>query len=35
MGIESKEYDFRVLGLESAVEDIKPLSVAGGDIARW
>lgn len=27
MGIESKEHDFRILGLEVALEDIQPLSM--------
>ena len=35
LGIECKEYDFGVLGLESAVEDIKALSAVDGDIAGW
>ena len=35
VGIENKEHDFRDLGLEFALEDMQPLSVADGDIARW
>ncbi len=35
MGIESKEYDFRILGLDNALEDMQPRSVANNDIARW
>jgi len=35
VGIESKEHDLRVVGLEFALEDKQPLSVADSDIARW
>jgi hypothetical protein len=35
VGIESKEHDFRVLGLEFALKGIRALSVEDGDITRW
>ena len=35
VGAESRERNSRVLGSGFAIEDIEPLSVADGDIARW